>query len=725
MTVRFEDTMQAICQAIYDGQLHKAISLLRPIYEGHPSLVGYDELERISKDYAMMRDFLLRGYADPQREQLYDRLLHDLYRLTANLKISWRCKNIEAFAAAYQTDKQLNRSHDFLKTVLERFVSDEALLSLNQGIEREKAAADLYNRHQAFMERLFCAIFLSLQWTEADQMFYEGLLLSPLVNRDDALLIISALTIAVMNNYDERKWITLAKVYQTTIDKALRQYALVGWALTSHTATAFFKQQQEVFSQMITDATTQAELLELQKQIFYCMNAEKDNAVIRKDIMPNMMKGANLRMGKFGLEEKSETDINDILHPNADEEAMEKVERSIDKMREMEKKGADIYFGGFAQMKRFPFFRVLANWFAPFSVNHPGLADAQQKLGDSQMVLGVLAQHSMCSSDKYSLVLAMGQVIDRIPENLRGAMRSAGGLSSMPSMDAEASSSTYIRRMYLQNLYRFFRLWPQRAQIKGVFTDQKGDPAFFFTAPLLEHSDCTTLKTQLGQFLLRRGMYERLRLLLNTMEEQGGGEQLDFLRGYLYLHDGNFSSALNIFETLLSHGHESMALLRATAKAAMAIGHYSLASDCFSKLEALEPDNLRTRLNACLAAQKAGNFKSTLNNLYELYYNYPDNFTVQRVLAWSLLNGDNPAKAIPLYTKLLKATPEEEDYINAGYALWITGDVAGAYNLFCRYSDSDHIFCEFIKDIELLRRNHITQTDAILMADAIKDKCSH
>lgn len=722
MTARFEDTIRMVCRAIYDKRLHEAMTLLQPIYQGHPSLVGREEFERIGKDYAMMRDFMLRGYVDPQREQLYDRLLHELYRIASNLNLSWRCKNVEAYAIAYQTDNQLNRSHDFLKTVLERFVSDEALISLKDDTQKETASADLHKRHQVFMERLFCAIFLSLQWTEADQLFYENLLLSPLVDRNDTLLMLSALTLAVMNNYDECKWITLARVYQCAADERLRQRALVGWVLTSHPEISFFKQQQKELQTMIADSTTQAELLELQKQIFYCMNAEKDNAMIRKDIIPNMMKGSNLRLGKFGIEEKSEGDLNDILHPNADEEAMEKVERSIDKMREMEKKGADIYFGGFAQMKRFPFFRVLSNWFAPFSANHPGLKDAQQKIGDGKMLQALLAQHSMCSSDKYSLVLAVGQVIDRIPENLRGAMRTAGGWDSITHNDHDALSSTYIRRMYLQNLYRFFRLWPQRTQIQGAFTDQEGDSAFFLNTPLFDNTDSVVMKIEMGQFLLRHGMYERLRLLLKTIKEEKNG-QLDFLRGCLCLHDGNYSLALEKIQLLLAQGHESMALLRATAKAAMASGNYVLASECFAKLEVLDPNNIRTRLNACLAAQKTGKFRSTLNTLYELYYNFPDNLTVQRVLAWSLLNGDNPAKAIPIYNKLLAATPESEDYVNAGYAHWITNDVKGAYDVFCHYPDKSHILDEFIKDKDLLQRNGITQTDTFLMADAIIEGC--
>ena len=153
----------------------------------------------------------------------------------------------------------------------------------------------------------------------------------------------------------------------------------------------------------------------------------------------------------------------------------------------------------------------------------------------------------------------------------------------------------------------------------------------------------------------------------------------------------------------------------------MATGDYLLAYNCLSKLQELEPNNFRTRLNTCLAALNAGKVKETLNTLYELYYNHPDDLTVQRVLAWTLLNDDNPQKALPIYEKLLAGKPVDEDYINAGYARWIAGDVAGAHETFGHYPNTPHIMEEFEKDRELLQRNGISHTDLTLMADAVRE----
>lgn len=720
--VKFDETIRSATHAIYDGCLKEAVRLLRLIYDGHPSLIGFEDLERVSRDYVTMRKFMLKGYEDPEREQLYDRLLHDLYRIIANLVISWRCKNIEAYALAYHTDNHLNRSHDFIKTVLELFVSDETLLSLKDSHEQKQAAESLYNRHQTFMERLFCALFISLQWTDADQSFFENLLISPLISREDALLITSALMLATLNVYDERKWVALTNVYLRASDEQLRQRALIGWVLTSHPQTDFFKKQQTIFNSLLMNANTRSELLELQKQIFFCLNAEKDNATIRKDIIPDMMKGSYLHMGQFGIEDKPDDDLRDILHPNADEEDMEKVEKSIERMREMEKKGSDIYFGGFAKMKSFPFFHVLSNWFAPFNLHHPGLYEAQRKVGDGQLLNTLVSQKTMCASDKFSLVLAMGKVIDHIPANLLEAMKAVKDFDLLSQEETgRVDSPTFVRRMYLQDLYRFFRLWPKRTQIATLFTDQD-DRTFFLCMPLFRHEDSATLKLQLGSFLLRHGMYDRLHRLLATMDGVDGGQQFDFLRGCLCLHDGKYKLALDRFQTLMANGHESVTLLRATAKAALRTGNYLMAYNCFNKLKSLEPDNIRLNLNTCLAALKIGKVKETLNRLFELYYKFPDDLNVQRVLAWSLLNSKNPSKALQVYEKLLTTKPEAEDFINAGYAHWLSGDFAGALKTFNLYPDTAHIIEEFEKDKELLLQNGISKTDFTLMADAVDEE---
>ena len=97
-----------------------------------------------------MVDYMGRGFSDSHRESLYNTLLQRLYRVAADLEISWRCKNVSAYVNSFRVIDHLNTSHDFVRTVLESFVSDIAMLSLQPEETREQKSTELYERHQTF-----------------------------------------------------------------------------------------------------------------------------------------------------------------------------------------------------------------------------------------------------------------------------------------------------------------------------------------------------------------------------------------------------------------------------------------------------------------------------------------------------------------------------------------------------------------------------------------------
>ena len=103
----------------------------------------------------------------------------------------------------------------------------------------------------------------------------------------------------------------------------------------------------------LDDKDVASELADLQKQIIFCVNTDQDADTIRRDIMPELIKNNNLNITRFGITEKEEDAMADILDPGASDRAMEKMEESFQKMMNMQKAGSDIYFGGFSQMKRF------------------------------------------------------------------------------------------------------------------------------------------------------------------------------------------------------------------------------------------------------------------------------------------------------------------------------------------------------------------------------------
>ncbi|MBP3743933.1 MAG: hypothetical protein J6I34_00750, partial [Prevotella sp.] len=426
-------TLSDALAAVYDKDLGTALNILKSILPAQGTPLHRDRLEDIAADYSRMKEFMLRGYADTQREELYMNCLRRTYSLIQDVELHWLCLNRSVFANARQAAAGLNLSHDFIRSVLEGFVSDVAMLSLD-GDEAGEKRRQLYERHYQFLDRLFSALLVSPQWSEQEAQFYKQLFLSPTIDAADASYLVSAVFISNLHLFDFHKFWLLNQLFSHTAPDHLRQRALVGWALSMPT------RQQVLYpalSQMMALATLDKqqceELAGLQKQIFLCMNAEKDHQVLERDVLPTLIKNNNLRIDRFGISEKDDDPMQDILHPEAADEAMEEVERSIRRMMDMERQGADIYFGGFSRMKGFPFFSTLAHWFCPFSISHPSLSQLFGKTNGTRFVENLMLGGAFCDSDKYSLCFGMAQIIDRLPANVREMIGSADALGPMIS----------------------------------------------------------------------------------------------------------------------------------------------------------------------------------------------------------------------------------------------------------------------------------------------------
>ena len=103
----------------------------------------------------------------------------------------------------------------------------------------------------------------------------------------------------------------------------------------------------DMMAKLCSDEATREQLAELQMQLVYCMQTEEDQNTIQKEIIPDLMNGSRMRMTREGLVEMDEDTLDDILHPEASELAMEQMEQSLHRMVDMQKQCADINFGGF------------------------------------------------------------------------------------------------------------------------------------------------------------------------------------------------------------------------------------------------------------------------------------------------------------------------------------------------------------------------------------------
>ncbi len=717
-------------QFLAEKNLGESIRQLKRMLEKHRNGIMAERLDVIANDHQLMLDYMLRGFKDEKREELYDKLLKKTERLANDWEHDLRLKNVPAYSELLHRQLEANTSLDSVRHELEAFVAETALLGLDHETYDTDKERNLYLSHHQYMEKLFNTLWLAPQWDEPEANFYKQLLLSPSIDVNDAKWMVAAIMLSCMNLFDIYKFETLIHVYNHAIDEALRQRALVGWVFSLQNMPKKREDAAKTIKELCDKEEVCRELLEFQMQIYLCLNAERDNEEIRKDIMPNLMKNNRFSITRFGITEKEEDEMQDILNPGAADKAMEEMEESVRRMMDMQKSGSDIYFGGFSHMKNYPFFFHLCNWFVPFSLKHPDLARVTGEKKHVTFIKQLFQFSPFCDNDKYSFVLAMATFIDKIPADMMEMMGNPEATMGAAISQEEQESGAYIRRMYLQDLYRFFRLYKNRYDFASPFPlskDEKGHELFFVHETLVS-TLLSKEAEELGRFLLKQKHFDSLQLLLDSYVTEENGNTMELIRATLAMQNCHFEEAILHYLKVTEVEPDNLTALSGLSKCYFYNENFDKASILYKHLMDIKPEKKGYALNYAFCLIKQHQADEAVQLLYKLNYEYPEDISIARVLAWGLLVAKKVEQSCGVYDKILSSSKvNAEDRLNAGYARWFSGAIAESVGLFKEFvmeSGSnqevrEQIENEFGKDKDLLDIYQISNIERNLLTDLI------
>ncbi len=594
---------------------HNVGKALRAMKEtiAEDKLPGYivARYEDVKNDYRLMQDAMMRGLRDDKIDEVYADIMRKVYGAGLDVLIEEKVKRYSSYAYARVSAQQTEAHPDAVRTVLEAYVQDMAMMAFEPENTRKAKMEKLTADHHAYMKQLFNALLVAPMWNDRRAADFADLLLSPTIDRDDALLLVSAVMLATMNVNDPYKWDMLAEVYVRATDKVLKMRALVGWVLSlpyDPRGPRLFPFVQERIKAMLADKTTLKQMLDMQMQMLFCCNADADNEEIQRNIMPTLIKNTNLQMTRLGIVEKEDDPMKDIMDPNAAERDMEEMERKYRKMMDMQKQGSDIYFGGFSKMKTFPFFNDLCNWFAPFNAAHPALGAARERLAGSTFLNNLMENGPFCDSDKYSFALAIAQIMDRMPDNVKEMLNSDATFGPTVSKD-EQEDPAYICRSYLQSLYRFFRLYRSKRDFLNPFIldeleDNDGN-ALFLSYKLLACPEMEENAVALCGFLLKRKMMRELMSMAICFKSSQNPRLVRFL-ALVPMTDGKWQEAYDLFASVPEDQHTEESL-RGMAHCCMSLKRFGEAVAIYRRLLAMHPDSFSYQLNlaVCLMSSDA------------------------------------------------------------------------------------------------------------------------
>ena len=659
-----------------------AIAELEVYLSAWPDGQSIERLHVLKEEYDLMTDYWRKGMEDPQRQKQYQRLLQQVYLIFANLAVHRRLQASSFLTSLYQSTRQQQREWSLtaIRHEMENFVSEIAMLEFEAEEQREEKSRTLYKAHQQQMNALFNYIVTSHMWTDGVGKGFTDLLLSPTVDNIDQQLIVSAIMLSLMNQFDMVKFRLLTDVYRQSQDDHVRQRALVGWVFALDLSVyQVYPEQKAIVDDLLKSDEVCQELTELQMQLLLTLNAEKDNDIIQKEIMPDLLKNDAFQITRNGIEEVEEDPLEDVLYPDASERRMEQLEASMQRMIDMQKQGSDIYFAGFSQMKRYPFFYDMSNWLVPFYIHHPDIAQFVERMEYQGFVTSMLNKGPFCNSDKYSFVIASMEVLSRLPDSVKQMMKN--NEASLGELElGENQSAAYLRRVYLMDLYRFFRLFPNRASLNNPFEDSKKvyDTLNFFGSPLFLKSPLDRQKQSVVRMMKKYHFDEMAQAVLEQIPQE-------------YL-DAQCLMWMELWDEAVEMDPTNEHALSGAARHAFKHRKYDEANDLYDRLLLLFPGKKNYMLNKAICLVQLEDYEEALKLLYQLDFEYADDVNVQRVLAWTLTCDNKLEQAEKLYGQMMNGQQViAEDHLNYGYCLWVMGRIDEAAEHF-RKSNTPHEF---------------------------------
>ena len=583
-------------------------------------------------------DDMLDSYFLPKLQKIWDDyFLLDMMTSNNNYLLSLRNK-VRASGRDWSWGEIRKR--------LESFVSNIALLQLQNDNEAAQQRLEvIYEEQKKYRQQMFLYVLTELRFSGGDIQELEDLLLTPTVDNIDQRMIISALTINGLMVFDPLKLRLLVNVYTKSEDIPVKQYALVGWALTLPRYPYYCDSQttQIVRDLVDNDATVREELAQLQIQLAYCQSADRDSRNFQETIMPDIMKASNMRFTDKGLEMQEDDPMDDILGRSTTEKKMEEVESRMRSYMDKRSQGMDLFFQGFKHMKRYPFFSDISNWLVPFYYEHPDIAPALHQMGGNG-ILHLMLDAPMCDNDKYSFVFAFLSIMNKVPKDIIEQMQ-----QTAPPENAYRdwmSDPAILRRNYLQSLYRFFQLFPYSESFVSPFCDTEEVEMPYLDPPSwLIVANKTLMETRfdnniidLLKYFLRKKDFGAVQFILDEYNDCDDSFDLCYVRTLFYadsLPDFEDEFLHNI-EYCLKVKPDSVLLRKLYAKWLYSCEKFQEAKTLFGKLMEEKDGNRNYMFSYALCCHKLGDYDEAKKVLFRLAYEHPDDREVGILLASTL-----------------------------------------------------------------------------------------
>ena len=651
---------------IANGSLDESLKLLHDIASNENDSDATRDLDSIAATYRLMKQYALNAAEDVQRSQIYGSLKTKTFEVFSKLSFAETVRNNATLREARKRLTDNPVTLDEIGNRLEWIAQEMVVCSLSadDNSKSRKLQEDLSECHK----KLFDFLLTTCPLSQSEEEKAYKILSSSYTDASVTRIAVSAMMLAQQFFFDIRKFNVLARLCVENDNEELRQYALVALVIArpGQSASEIYNDEiEKTFKRLETLPYIKEELAELQAQMILCTDTEENNKTIANEIIPSIKESAALLQAKKTEQEM----LDELLHPDKEESSMDKVEKSIEKIRNMQKQGADIFFGGFSQAKRFSFFYTLVNWFLPFTIEHPQIASVNTGNIPKDKLGRILDMQPLCNSDKYSFCLTLSMVYSQIPKEVVDVI--SKGEAIMGFEEQHTKDNSFTRLMYLQDIYRFHKLFHRKSDFTDPFASDDG-VVFFNWDKVANLFLGTDTPYKIARQLLGRNRFSALNRLLDNNRDELNPSYLK-LKALSEYKQRHYHSAVYWFEKARLLEPDNKILLKRTADACFLAGDFDMAEELYAdyikaNTEAGDMDFENYRLSICHL--KNGKTDAAKAILFRLHFEHEDNNTYKSALALAHIMDDDNEKAVSMYERIKDTERTEQDRIRMAIVLW-------------------------------------------------------
>lgn len=688
-----EEWHSEIADLLRNEQLLEALKKMKDFSDEVSDWNLRSELENMTTTYQSMLQCIRLGMEDPKRIYMYRQLLDK--GLVMNDRL-YRALGIQIATAQYYRTARDMRKHP----------AGNSLYDLPTWVASRFEGQQASDGYGDVPEAVFNLLWTSDIWSPTDRESLVGMVTAQIPDAIAAIAV-SATTLGLMEMYDPQKYLFLFDIYQIHSSIMVKQRAIVGIALGCLVHDNRMCNSDDIGLRVDTAAEDPHFVKELQQVQMYLLRqreTEKISKFMNEEFLPEMMKNPILKSDKTGLDSLN---IEDNLNPEWEKWIESKdVKSKMNIMNQLYTTGADIHMASFANMKNFPFFRQVCNWFIPFDHHHPAISSItpnNTKEQDSSFFRLLIEGSEFCDSDCYSLYLFLANLPQSTRENMLQHIPAVNEemREQLKELHAGHNSAGNLCKKYVQNIYRFYKLYAYRHEFTDIFTNEEMNLQYCDTLlPIVDNPD---FLKEVALYLFTQKRYEESDQMYSQLEilTEPQAEILQ-KRGFCMQQLKRYDEAIIHYENadMLQPSH--LWTLTHMAQCLYANRNIEKAAEIYLKAEALSPDDLNLQLQTGNCLAQLEHYEEAFKRFFKVHYLDENSVTVWRAIAWYSLMAGRIEQAERFYNIIEHSDTHETtevDLLNIGHMHWLTGRTAKALHYYneCCQKVGEEAFREMMK----------------------------